>query len=76
MAHVVTPLLLASGGWSCKNVGTPRNRMASDPVQALCPRVDVHTCGSQTQVTGWVLAADYRLLDCILIVSPLGEEGE
>lgn len=65
-----TPLLLASGAWNFKKVGG--TQVQDGPESAAdrgpCAR------GFQTRLTGWVLAADYRMLDCILIVSPL--EGE
>lgn len=42
----------------------------------VCGRTRVHVGGFQTQPTGWALAADSRMLDCILVVSPLEAEAE
>lgn len=56
--------------------GKLRSRIASESLQGLCNWGSARTCGFQTQPTWWVLAADYRMLDCILIVSPLEEEDE
>lgn len=74
LCETLLVLLLALGAWTCERMGKLRNGMASVPVQALCGPVRAR--GFQMPQAGWVLAAGYRMLDCILIVSPLEEEDE
>lgn len=76
-------LLLAFGAWNCKAVGETGIgwplflcKYSSAERVYVCVHAHTHTCGFQAQLTGWVLAADYRMLDCILIVSPLEKEDE
>lgn len=66
-------LLLAFGAWDYKRV---RETQEEDGLCFCASTLSVRVCGFQTQLTGWVLAADYRMLDCILIVSLLEEEDE